>query len=151
MGNLKGIILPDHMPLNNSKLIVPGLPTIIFTTISGLSDEIQNVDLPDRTNVSGGNDTPKEFTATTLLHHIVEQAALEEWHDAGKGDVLPTYKKSGTLLYVSLSGLIVKPFLLLGLWIPSMKLPDADMANEGDAAIVEWTFKADEVRLRRAS
>ena len=144
---LKGLIKPDHIPVNKFDLIVVGIvvPRIRFVTISGLEEEIQSVDMPDRTTASGGNTTPVEFTGAVMAHHILEQAALEAWYKEGQDPVSPFYKKVGTLLLKSISGRIFRTFSMSGLWCQKRVTPELDMANEGEPALIEWTFKADEM------
>lgn len=142
---MKGSVQPNHIPVNNYELIVVGLPKILFTTLSGLEEETEAVDLPDRTKASGGNSTPAEFTGTTFEHHTVELAALELWRLEGKGNVSPLYKKVGTLVKRGIDGNVVTTRTVIGLWITKRKDADLDLANEGEPAMVEWSFSADEV------
>lgn len=145
MSTLKGRVKADHIPVNKFTLFVAGVPPIEFIQVSGIEEELQAVDLPDRTTASGGHTAPVEFTAMTMLHHTIEQVALELWFKEGQDPVSPLYKKVGTLLHKSLTGNILRTFTVTGLFISKRKLPDLDMANEGEAAMVEWTFKADNI------
>ena len=71
---MKGIIKSDHMPLNKFQLLVAGLPSLTLVTISGIDDELQTVDLPDRTAASGGHRGPSEFTANAVpVAHCAER------------------------------------------------------------------------------
>lgn len=141
---MKGSVKPNHIPVNNFELIVIGLPPILFTEISGLEDETQTVDLPDRTKASGGNDTgAKEFTGSMFEHHTVERAAMELWFKQGRDPVDPLYKKAGTLIKRDISGAVASTTTLVGLWVTKKGTPDLDLANEGDPAMLEWTFSAD--------
>lgn len=142
---MKGIIEENHIPVNNFELLIPTLPPIFFTEISGLEEETQSVDMPDRTKVSGGNTTPIEFTAMSNEHHTTELAALELWRREGIGNVSPTYKKAGTLIKRRIDGSVGTTRTLLGLWITKRKDADLDVNNEGDSAMIEWTFSADKV------
>lgn len=142
---MKGVIKPDHMPVNKYELIVPGLPTLVFTTISGLEDELQTVDMPDRTVRSGGNRGPVEFTATQPMHHTVERAAMEVWYREAQDPVLPSAYKVGTLVHKSNSGAASASYTLIDLFPTKRKLPDLEMANEGEEGEIEWTFKASDV------
>jgi hypothetical protein len=142
---MKGKIKPDHMPLNKFELLVLGLPPLTFVTVSGIEDELQVVDLPDRTKASGGNRNPTEFTGSIPMHHTIEQAAMETWFAESQDPVSPTYKKVGTLIHKSSSGNTLRTFSLTGLFPSKRGLPDLDMANEGEQANVEWTFQADNV------
>jgi hypothetical protein len=142
---LKGSIQPDHIPVNKFQLLVVGQPRIRFVNIAGLEEELQTVDLPDRTKASGGNTNPVEFTATTMAHHTLEQAAIEAWYKEGQDPVQETYKKVGTLIMQSLSGGKVRTFSLVGLFVNKRVTPELDMANEGEPALIEWTFMADQM------
>lgn len=141
----KGSVLPNHIPVNNYELIVVGLPQILFTEISGLEDQVEQVDLPDRTRATGGNSLPTEFTAMMFEHHTTERAALEVWFAEGKDPVSPTYKKTGTLIKRNLSNEVVTTNTLTGLWISQKVGPDLELSNAGDPAMIEWTFQADSV------
>jgi hypothetical protein len=142
---MKGVLQPDHIPLNNYQLRIQDLPTITFITIAGLEEELENVDLPDRTAASGGHTKTIEFTATMPLHHITEMTAMENWFSGSQDPVEQRYKKVGTLVLVSLTGLVRKSFLINGMFPCKRKTGDLDMANEGELHVVEWTFKADQV------
>lgn len=142
---LKGAIQAGHAPVNNYKMVIVGLPDILFVTISGFEIETEAIDLPDRTSVSGGNSKPVEFTGTTFEHHIAEKAALELWRLEGLDPVSPLYKKAGTLIRLNISGNTIGTQVLTGLWISKKKNADLDLANEGDPSMIEWTFKTDSV------
>lgn len=142
---MKGKILPDHLPLNKYKLLVIGLPPLTTTMVSGIEEEMDVVTLPDRTQASGGNTKPGEFTIKLPMHHLVEQAAMEAWFKESQDPVTATYKKPGTLVYESNSGTTLKSYTLVGLFPSKRKLPDAEMSNEGEMAEVEWTLKYDDI------
>jgi len=142
---MKGVLQPDHIPLNNYELRVRDLPTITFIEIAGLEEELENVDLPDRTAASGGHSKPIEFTATMPLHHLTEMAAMEQWFQDSHDPVAPNYKKAGTLVLTSITGLVRKSFIITGMFPCKRKTSDLDMANEGELHTVEWTFRGDDV------
>ncbi len=143
---MKSVLLPDHIPVNNYKLIVVGGPPFLeFITIDGLEEELETVDLPDRTKASGGNTKPVEFTVTHPIHHIIEDEFLELWFQEGQDPVLPTYKKAASLIVTSISGLNFKTYNLIGLFISKRKTADLDMANEGELNVTEWTFNVDRI------
>lgn len=138
------LINPDHIPVNRFELIVPGLVppvSIVFTTVSGFEEELQTVDLPNRTRASGGNVSAFEFTATHPLHHTDEVIAMEAWFKETIV-VSPGYKKAGTLRMTSLMG-IPRTYGLVGVFPSKRKMPDLDMNNEGEIALIEWTFQCD--------
>lgn len=142
---MKGAIKGNHIPVNKYQLLVLGLPPLTPTEISGLEDELQTTELPDRTRASGGNRGPLEFTIKLPMHHLVEQAAMEVWFRESQDPVLPSYKKVATLIHQSITGSLVKTYSLLAVFPTKRKLPDLEMANEGELALVEWTLSIDDI------
>jgi len=142
---MKGTVEQDHIPVNKYELIILGMPPIHFTEVSGIEEELEAVDLPDRTRASGGNTKPVDFTAKAMMHHSLEQAALEAWYEECQDPVSPTYKKIGTLVHKSITGNRIRTYSLVGLFITKRALPDLAMENEGEAAQVEWSFSADDI------
>lgn len=141
---LKNVIQPNHVPINKYELSVLGLPKIIFTQVSGIEQETQKVTLPDRTSASGGQSEPFEVTAQLPLHHDNEVGAIESWYKEGQDPVSATYKKPGTMLYKRIDDSVAKTYSLIGMWVSKLKMPDADMSNEGEPAMVEVTFTVDD-------
>jgi hypothetical protein len=142
---MKGVIQPDHMPVNRYQLLVLGMIPITCTEISGIEDELQTAEMPDRTVVSGGNRAAFEFTIMVPMHHAAEQAALELWFRESQDPVLPTYKKTVTLVHERVSGANFRSFTLSGVFPKKRALPDLEMANEGEMAQVEWTLSGDDI------
>lgn len=142
---MKGEIQADHIPLNKYTLQVIGLIAITATEISGIEDEIESVELPDRTVATSGWRKATEFTVMVPLHHTAEQAALELWFAESQGVVSPVYKKPAVLTHESITGLNTRAFSLAGVWPKKRKLPDLERTAEGDLAGVEWTFSCDNV------
>jgi len=142
---MKSVLQPDHIPVNKYELLVLGLPSLMFTEISGIEEELQVVELPDRTVASGGNTGPVEFTAMLPMHHLAEQAAMELWYSESQDDVSPLYKKAATLIHKSISGQVLRTYSLVNIFPSKRGLPDLEMANEGEMAQVEWTFRADDI------
>ena len=140
---MKGALQGDHIPLNKYQLIVLGMPELTFTKIGGLEEELETVDLPDRTVASGGQTKALEFSASIPAHHLIQQAAMELWFVEGRDPVASTYKKTGTLIMKSIGGSTLRTYSLLGLFVSKRATPDLEMANEGEMAEIEWTFKAD--------
>jgi hypothetical protein len=143
---LKGLIQPGHIPVNKYQLIFPGVPPLTVTKLGGLEEELETVEQPDRTVHSNGQTKPTELTIELMMHHTVEQAAMELWYAISKDPVLPGYKKDGTLIHLSVStvGLPVV-YAVIGCFPKMRKTPEMDMSNESDAAIVEWTLSVDDV------
>jgi hypothetical protein len=143
---MKGSIQPAHIAVNLYELLFVGIPKLTATTVSGLEEELQAVDMPDRTKASGGHTGPSEFTATFPLHHSTEVLALEAWFREGQHPVSPTYKKPGSLLMQSISPIgAVRTYQLVGVFMTKRKLPDLDMANDGELALAECTFSVDQI------
>jgi hypothetical protein len=142
---MKGQIQPDHIPLNKAQLIVLGLPDLTLTSISGIEEELEVIDLPDRTKASGGRTMAVEFDVTLPLHHTVQFAAMMAWYQEGQDPVLPTYKKPATLLMPSISGNTTRSFTLVNAFIGKFALPDTEMSNEGEMAEATFTIHADDI------
>jgi hypothetical protein len=142
---VKGVIRADHIAVNKYKLLVVGLPVFTFTKVSGIEDELETVDLPDRTTASGGNRKSTEMECEMPMHHLVEQAAMELWYKISQDPVDPLYKKPCTLIMQSISGLVVKTHQLIGVYPFKRVLPELEMVNEGELAITKWSFKIDDV------
>ncbi len=142
---LKGIIQPNHVPLNKFELFIVGIPPITFVTISGISEELQIVDLPDRTKASGGQTNPVSFTGEVPIHHTIQQIALEFWWNEAQDPVTLTYKKIGTLILKTLNNTVSRTFTLPGLFISQRNLPDLDLNNEGEMTNVTFQFEADDM------
>lgn len=142
---MKGVIKPDHIPVNKYRLAILGVPPLTPTEVSGMEDELETVDLPDRTTASGGNRGPSEFTMMIPAHHNFEIAACELWYREGQEPVIPTYKKAGTLTMRSLSGLTTRRRTLVGAYISKRADPDLAMNDEGEMAAIEYTVKVDDI------
>ena len=142
---IKGVILPDHVPVNKYQLIVAGLPPLLFTAIGGIEEEIDAVDLPDRTPQTGGRKKPIEFEVTQPMHHNLERAAMELWFVECQDPVSPLHKKIGTLTMFSGTLFNQPSWTLLGLWVSKRALPDLDLDNDGEMATIVWTLKASEM------
>lgn len=140
---LKGQLQEDHIPVNKYTMSVVGLVPLLFTTISGLEEETDVVDLPDRTRASGGNTKPGEFTAMMPAHHTTEILAMEAWVLEGVDPVSSTYKKPVNLAIQSGSGGIQRLITINGCWPSKVKTPDLDFENEGEMAVYEFTFQFD--------
>lgn len=142
---MKGEIQSDHMPTNKYTLAVVGLIPLTATEISGIEDELETTELPDRTVASGGNRKATEFTMLMPMHHAAEQAVMELWYRESQDPVSPTYKKPVTLTHESISGASSRNFSLSGVFPKQRNLPDLEMQGEGELAQVEWVMSADDV------
>ena len=144
---MRGQIRPDHIALNQYQLIVVGLPPLTIVTISGIEEELEAVELPDRTMASGGHTGTVELTIGIPMHHLVEQAAMEVWWRQAQDPVSPVYKLPATLIHQSISGNAFRSFTLLGVFVKGRNLPDLELVNEGEMAVVEWVLNADQILL----
>lgn len=141
---LKGQINPDHIAKNRYEILFEGLPPLHPTTVSGLEEETDNVELPDQTRVTGGGSKPLDVTVAIPAHHTVEIAAMELWLREARGQVSPTYKKQGTLIMKSITGTNFRSYTLNGCWIMKRLTPDLEMSNDGEEVDIEYTVSIDE-------
>jgi hypothetical protein len=142
---VKGTIRPDHIPVNKYEMRIVGLVPLTIVEMDGIEDTLQTVDLPDRTVASGGNRESTEFNIKIPMHHTSEVAAMEAWFRESQDPVSPSYKKAGTLVHKSLSGIITRGYSLAGVFPAARVLPDLEMENEGELAVIEYKMKADDV------
>jgi hypothetical protein len=142
---MKGAILPDHIGVNKYQLLINGVAPLTLTEATGLEDELQTTELPDRTRASGGNRGPSEIEVKIPMHHLIEQAAMELWFKESQDPVAPTYRRAATLLHFSISGVVIRSYSLLGVFPSKRVNPDLEMANEGELALVTWTLSVDDI------
>lgn len=142
---MKGQIQADHIPLHKYQLSVVGMGQLDFTSVSGIEEELDKIELPDRTVASGGRTKPIEFSAKLPLHHVVQQVLMEEWFQEGQDPVLPTYKRAATLTATSLTGGLTRSYAMTDLFPTKRSLPDFEMNNEGEMAETEWMFAASDI------
>lgn len=141
---MKGKIQPDPILINRYELKVVGLIPLIFTEISGLEDELELTELPDRTVASTGERKAGTFTAMQPSHHTSEVLAMEVWYKESQDPVSPTYKKPITITRKGSAKSITRT--VLGVFPCKRKDPDLDMADEGTMDQIEWTFSFDDVQ-----
>lgn len=142
--SLKGRIDPDHIPMNKYELAMVGLTaSVTFTKLSGLEQENAVVDLPDRTRAPGGQVSATEIVVEVPAHHSGEITAMDLWWVEGQDPITSTAKKAGTLTYISGTGDIARAYALLGAWVSKRKLPDGDMSDDGNMAVVTYTIQID--------
>lgn len=144
---LKGIIREGHIPVNKYLLSFPGMPPLTVTKLGGLEEELETAEMPDRTIQSNGQTKATELTIELPMHHTSEIAAMEIWYVSSKDPVLPGYKKDGTLTHLSVSA-VGSPvvYALSGAFPKMRKTPEMDMANDSDAAVIEYTLSVDDVQ-----
>lgn len=139
---MKGKILPGHVGQNRYQLLV-GTQELTFTEVSGLESETTVVELPDRTQASGGEEMVGEITAMLPLHHEAERNYLEQWLIDSRDPVSPGYKRPATMLWFNIHGEVKGKWEILGMFCSKRVLPDAEMGNDGEMTQIEWTFKHD--------
>lgn len=146
--SLKGAILSGHIPVSKFKFLFLGVPPLTIIKEGGFEEELEVAEMPDRTVHSSGQTKATELVVEIPMHHSIEQAAMEVWYAMSKDPVVPGYKRDGTLIHESVSvvGLPVV-YALHGTFPKKRKVPEMDMANEGDMAVVEWTLSVDDVSL----
>lgn len=142
---MKGEIQPDHIAVNKFLLQVVGLIPLTVTEVSGIEDELDTMELPDRTIASSGTRRATEFTMMMPMHHGAEQAAMEAWFRECQDPISPTYKKPCTLTHQSISGGASRSYSLSGVFPKGRNLPDLEKINDGDMAQVEWVMSVDDV------
>lgn len=142
---IKSVILPDHIQVNKFELSVPGLPPFTLMSLSGIEEELDVVDLPDRTTHTGGRTKPVEFEMSIPAHHQQEIAAMEIWVEENKDPVSLFAKKVGTLTMFSQSLITQKSYMLEGLFPSKRTLPELELDNDGEMAMITYTMRADEV------
>jgi len=142
---LKFAIQPDHIPVNNYRLIINGLAPITFVSIGALEKELDTVDLPDRTTASTGRTKPGETEVKVPAHHLVEVQQMETWFTEGKDPISPTYKKVGTLTMTSGTRLVNKVLTLIGAYVSKGGTPDLEMNDDGEMAVMTYSLKWDDI------
>lgn len=142
---MKGQIKAGHIGVNHYEFKVVGVLPITFTTISGLVSETTAVELPDRTQASGGEELVGEFTAELPMHHTAEAVALDLWLAEGRDPVSPTYKKAATVISKDIHGDAKMTHAVVGCWVSKKETPELDMSNDGEMATITYTFKYDSV------
>lgn len=141
---MKGVIEPDHVPINKFKFLVIGLlgpPYLTPVSISGVEEESEWTDLPDLTVAALGRTKAIEFSIGIPMHHREEQIALELWMIESREPQLPTYKKPCVLTHSTLSG-SDHSYVFTDAFPTRRALPTLNMADDGTMAVVTWTFKA---------
>jgi len=142
---MKGTISKDHIPASKYQLLFVGMPPLTITEISGIENELDVAELPDRTVASGGRTKPSEFTFRIPAHETVQLAALELWYSMCKGDVDPAYQLSGTLIMQSISGNLLRTYSVIDAFPSKRVLPELSLESEGEMTTIEWTMRCQDV------
>lgn len=142
---IKNVLKPNRVQANKFQLTIqPGIGAPTFTKISGLEEELDKVDLPDRTSRSGGRSKPLEFEVEQPMHHDVEVAQMEAWYAMCKA-TLPGHLKLGILVLFDEWGVPRRRRTLTNLWVGKRKDTDQDLNDEGAMSTITWTLHADEM------
>lgn len=142
---MKGSIKPNHILLNTYRLIVQFLPPLTPVSVSGLDEELEVADLPDRTKASGGYTKAGSMTIKLPMHHIIERVAMEKWFSDSQEPVALDYKKAATLIHFDNAGRPIASYTLLGCFVMKRKTPDLELKNAGEMAEIEYTISWDDV------
>lgn len=142
MAPIIGEIRPDHMPKNKWLLQFAGVIPITAVTATIPETELETTQLPDRKKATGGKLVTGDIVITVPMHHLEEQAALEAWLLEAEFGV-PTYKKVGTLVYQSASGITLRTYTCVGCFVKKRKPDDLDKNDQGDMATATWTLSVD--------
>lgn len=140
----KFVIEPDHIPINNYRFSVLGLPPITYTSIGALEKELDSVNLPDGTQASTGRTKPGETEVAVPMHHALQVAAMDAWYVEGQDPISPTYKKTGTMVYFSGTHLRQMVKTLIGVFCYKEGTPDVEMGDDGEMAVMKYTLKWDD-------
>lgn len=132
------------MPRNKYRLTVPGMKPITVVSVTGIEEDLETVNLPDRTTASGGQRGPVSFSIGVPAHHSDEIASLEAWYKESQDPVSPTYKKNATLTLISLTSTRKLQFQLRGSFVCGRHIEEQSMANEGEMNVITYPMKADE-------
>lgn len=142
---IKGILQVDHVPVNKFELSMQDMIPITVIKVSGIEEDTPSVILPDHTVHTGGRSEPVEFEIETPMHHKLERLAMEVWKEEAEEPVSPTAKKTGTLTMMSQTNNQLISYMIEGALCLKRTLPELDLNNVGDMAIITWTIKADEL------
>ena len=146
--SIKAFLQGNHIPNNRFTLGVVGLPLLNFTTMTMPEEELDVVELPDRTFASGGRTKPVEFSGMIPGHHTAEVALMLAWLKLeGVDPVFSTYKKPCTITMYRIDGSIGAVWELDGVFPFKYKASDMDTNSDGDMVTYEFTFKADQIRV----
>lgn len=142
---MKGAIQPNHVSKNNFEMQVIGLPPITFIEVGDIPEQVDKVDLPDRTRASGGTKQAGEFSVMVPSHHDVEVAAMEAWYKEAQDPVAPTYKKSGVLIKKGIDGSVIRTYTFTGLWVSERNMTSVALENEGEMDTIEYLLNFDDI------
>jgi len=144
---IKQVLQENRIPVNRYQLIIQpfNVPEVTLVSISGLEEELDAPELPDRTVRSGGRSKPVEFDIMQPTHHDLEVAAMETWYTQCKL-ALPGYLRLGMLTLFDEAGLLPRRRRTLpNIWLKKRAESDLEMENEGEMHVITWTCQTDQV------
>lgn len=142
---IKGELSQGYIPINKFSMVVEGIASMTVIEVSGIEQELETVDLPDKTVATSGRAGTTEFSIKVPAHEDVTMAALDTWWKSCQGDVAMDYKKKATLSLLDTFGLPKANWSISGMFPTKRALPELNAGSEGEMAMAEWTFKADDV------
>lgn len=145
---IKNVIKENRVQVNKFALTIqPGVGTPQFVSITGLEEELDSSELPDRTVRSSGRKKPMEFEVVLPAHHDLEVLAMEAWYEMGQDPILPGYLKLGILKLYDGLGVPRRVRTLTNLWAKKRVESDLELEDEGAMAVITWTLSCDEMLI----
>jgi len=123
---------------------------ITFTSISGLEQEIDAAESPDRTAHSTGIAKNVTLTVKCASHDDASISAMYEWYDECWGNVSEGYKKTGTLAFEDNRGIARKVYYLEGAWLKKFADDEAQMEESSKIHETEFSVSVDIVTRKKA-
>jgi hypothetical protein len=143
----KGELSVGYIPNNKFILSIPelGVGDLKIIEVSGIEQELETVELPDKTVATSGRAGIIEFTIKIPAHEDGSIAAINRWFMGCRGNVASDYKKDGTLTLQNTFGTTVSSWTISGMFPTKRTLPELNSSGAGDLTMAEWAFKADDV------
>lgn len=143
----KGALSAGYIPVNKFSLSVADVADLKVVEVSGIEQELETVELPDKTVVTSGRLGVTEFTIKMPAHESTAMDAMDTWWKMCYGtNATSGYKKDATLLLLDTYGGTKSSWTISGMFPTKRALPELNAASEGEMAMAEWTFKADDVQ-----
>ena len=141
---IKNVLLENRIPQNKFRNVIqPSVGEITFISVGDLEEELDFVDLPDRTSRTGGRTKQIEFEVVQPMHHDIEVAAMEAWYTECKDPVSPDHLKIWTYTRIDLGDNPRRVTVLDNCSVMKKVESESDLDNDGDMATITWTIKAD--------
>jgi hypothetical protein len=141
---IKNVLQENRIQMNKFSLsFQPGVGEVTLMSVGELEEELDTVDLPDRTTRSGGRKKQIEFDVVQPAHHDIEVAAMEAWYVDCQDPVAPDHLKVGTYTRFDQQGTPRRTVTLDNCWLSKKVESESDLDNDGEQATITWTVKAD--------